>query len=311
MKTRAMSAHSTRANRRNGDDRHAGQSPDRRIRVLHCIHGFGPGGAQRFVQTLMRYQQRRTDCEPVLCVFSNRPDQPGGHLDGIGRTAFLQYSNRLTDPGGTSRFVRRFRALCRAFNPDIIHSHLWPGCRLSALAATALPVHHLWHIHDTRPWLTDTTLRCRALRTVTRLAGNLSGPKLVAVSHAAARYTAEHLGLRTDRVRVVPNGVDIPSIAGKFGPEEFRPAGGELTIGAASLFRPEKGHRLLLAAFAELVERGFPLTLRLAGSGPTQKACEDQVCELGLESRVRFEGLLQTISGLLQTLDIFVLPSTG
>ncbi len=92
---------------------------------------------------------------------------------------------------------------------------------------------------------------------------------VVAVSKAVARY-AVCRGAPTDRVRVVPNAVDV---------ERFRPRApddrlrdelvprGRVAIGFHGRLRPWHGFGMLVRTFARLLDRNLPLHLLIVGEG--------------------------------------------
>ncbi|HZH12377.1 MAG TPA: glycosyltransferase [Microvirga sp.] len=53
---------------------------------------------------------------------------------------------------------------------------------------------------------------------------------------------------------------------------------------------PEKGHRYLFEALAQLNTRGLRCNLDIVGSGPLEEECRSRVKSLGLESQVTFHG---------------------
>ena len=73
-------------------------------------------------------------------------------------------------------------------------------------------------------------------------------------------------------------------------------------------FRKEKGHRILLEAFAGLPERA---RLLLAGDGPLRTETESLAEKMHLGERVVFLGNLTDVRPVLAITDAFVLPSTA
>jgi len=114
-----------------------------------------------------------------------------------------------------------------------------------------------------------------------------------------------------DRIRAIPNGVEIP-------PDDPAARGrirAELGLGAApvlmatSRLHPQKGHRHLLDAFA-LLRASFPaLRLAVVGDGSERQNLEEQARQLGLADSVAFTGFRADVADLLRAADLFVLPS--
>jgi colanic acid/amylovoran biosynthesis glycosyltransferase len=72
-----------------------------------------------------------------------------------------------------------------------------------------------------------------------------------------------------------------------------------------------KGHCVLIEALATARQRLAQVQLDLVGDGPLRGELEELARKLGLDSRVRFHGVLteSAVTSLLQRADLFVLPS--
>jgi glycosyltransferase involved in cell wall biosynthesis len=121
-------------------------------------------------------------------------------------------------------------------------------------------------------------------------------------------------GVTRQRVRVVPNGADLPD------EEAERPAARKLRdqLGAGP-FRPlwvcparlesQKGHAVLIDALARVRAKGIEFVAVLAGEGSLREALTRQVEEAGLADRVHFAGQVDPLGPLLAAADACVLPS--
>jgi glycosyltransferase involved in cell wall biosynthesis len=74
-------------------------------------------------------------------------------------------------------------------------------------------------------------------------------------------------------------------------------------------FRPQKGHDMLLAAFAEVVRELPDASLVLVGDGALSDGLAAQARTLGIASSVRFEGTVPEVWPLLAQADVFALAS--
>jgi glycosyltransferase involved in cell wall biosynthesis len=71
----------------------------------------------------------------------------------------------------------------------------------------------------------------------------------------------------------------------------------------------EKGHDVLLRAFAQLRGRGCAARLVIVGDGPERGALEKLAAELGLGGDVLMPGYVPEMERHLRSFDLFVLPS--
>jgi glycosyltransferase involved in cell wall biosynthesis len=112
------------------------------------------------------------------------------------------------------------------------------------------------------------------------------------------------------RLRVIPNGIpdrDRGTAAPDPALAEF--CGRGFVFGSVGRLSSEKGHALLLEAFAALVSSGVDANLVLLGEGPERSALEGLAGRLGVAERVSMPGYVSEARRHLGLLDAFVLPS--
>lgn len=109
-------------------------------------------------------------------------------------------------------------------------------------------------------------------------------------------------GISPDQVVRIMNGTRIPTELPKRGNPIF-------TIGLVGQILPQKGHRVLLEAIAEL-PRDLPFALRIAGRGEDwfESELRERTEALGLAERVTFLGFVDQAI-LYDDLDLAVVPS--
>lgn len=192
------------------------------------------------------------------------------------------------------RAVRAFAGWCRQRAIQIVQTcdYYANVIGLAGAALARVPV----RIGSRRELQPD---KSRAQLTVQRIAYQLAH-RVVANSRAAARQLGQE-GLATQRIRVIPNGLDLE----RFHARVHEPIDTLITV--ANL-RPEKSHDVLLEAFSRTAARRR-LRLRIVGDGPCRSALERQARELGLGRRVEFLGHREDVADLLALSDLFILPS--
>ncbi len=202
--------------------------------------------------------------------------------------------------------LNRLRRLIREESIDIIHTnglkaHLL-GCLLSAMSRRPL----IWHFRDY-----PTGKRCIQLfRGLARV--------FPAIIIANSRAVKERLG-GLAKIKVIYNGIDtkdfqedgkIPSLR-----EEFGLGRDALVIGAIGHFAPLKGYDDLINAMPLILESVPRIRLLIAGEAiypayrDYREKLRELIARLEIEDKVIFAGQRDDLSSLLQTLDIFVLPS--
>ncbi|WP_134767641.1 glycosyltransferase family 4 protein [Nocardioides sp. 1609] len=189
---------------------------------------------------------------------------------------------------------------------DVFHLHVgtgrenFDGARAAAAAgvpAIVQTLHLPWLIRDHRKRASALT----ALETVDRV---------ITVSRRQ-RATYEDIGVPAERVVTVPNGVraraSSPGRAAarrELGLAPGRPV--VMTVGRLTVM---KGHRYLVDAVPQLLQRFPDLVVVVLGEGHLRRVLVDRAEQLGVAHAVRFVGHRHDARGLLDAADVFVLPS--
>ncbi len=183
---------------------------------------------------------------------------------------------------------------------------------IHANEAHALTAAWLARVHRHVPLVAARRVAFPVSRNRLALARYRAAARILAVSHAVCE---ELLTARLDprRVEIVRDGVEIPP---RDSPDDRRRAGARWGIGVddrvaayVAPFSAEKGHELLIDAFAEL-HRTFPrCRLLLAGDGPLRAQIEQKVRAMNLMPAVLFLGFVREIESVYAACDVFLFPS--
>ncbi len=194
----------------------------------------------------------------------------------------------------------------RDFRVDVFHVHVgtgredFDGAR-AARAAGAGAVVQTLHL----PWTLGSPKHrvpfSRSIRPVDRL---------IAVSELQRR-TYERIGVPGELLRTVPNGIRAR------GPGPGRAAARRalglgptqpvvLTVGR---LMAQKGHRHLIAAVPELVDRFPDVAVVIIGQGTLREKLLQQAAALGVGDHVHLPGFRADARMLLDAADVFALPS--
>jgi glycosyltransferase involved in cell wall biosynthesis len=267
-------------------------------KVLHVVNGEHYAGAER-VQDLLALALPEQGFETAFaCVKPGKFAQARGALTTPLFELPMRSRVDLTS-------ARRLAAIIREGHYSLVHTHTPRSAFVGRLAAawSGVPVVH--HLHS--PTAFDTTHRLRNWLNAATERLSLSGvDAVIAVSQSLARY-ARRIGLASDRIHVVGNGVPCQ------GPLKPRPRPqSSWTLGMVALFRPRKGLEVLLHALAALKGANLPVKLRAIGSFETpqyEAAVKSLASELGVNALVDWRGFSAQVHEELSQLDLFVLPS--
>lgn len=280
------------------------------IRVLFVVPTYGTrgamGGAPKLIGLLARALRERTGAEVRLAVLGS-PDEIAGESGANFPIAYLNAWDRRLRVRSLARAAQRLRRLCREVRPDVVHSALWPADMAAALAAATSGTPHVVHLLDMRPWLAERHVRARLRKQLYRTFLRRSRPALVAAAESVLAYFRLHVGFFEQPAFVVHNGISWEV----FGAMPERPAAARSVpvMGAVGRLQPEKDHATLLQAAQRLTRAGISFELRIAGRGRMLKSHLAFCKAHGLESRVRFLGVMKDLRDFYRDLDVFVLPS--
>ncbi|WP_314193762.1 glycosyltransferase [uncultured Arthrobacter sp.] len=128
----------------------------------------------------------------------------------------------------------------------------------------------------------------------------------VTISEYNLRFLRRRFPDVTARLHLVRNGLELE----RFPYRDPRPIGGTVRVAAVGRLVEKKGFQHLLPAAAELVSQGFPLDMRIAGTGVLADQLQCTVGQLGLDRHVRLLGpqTQDQVHELLDSCDVFVAP---
>lgn len=254
-------------------------------------------GRQRLSPEEMR---RLDDCGGVKFLWVRVPEYAG---NGGGRMLnMLAYSLRVLLPSYTRELPR----------PDVVvGSSVHPIAALSgALLARRFAVPFVFEVRDLWPQtlidlgrLKSNSLVAKAMAWLERWLYRRAD-KIIVLLPRAVDYIGP-LGIDTDKIVWIPNGVDLSLFSR--GNEQAADRNDEMTLMYFGAHGDANGLDNVLRAMSMLQRRRVPVKLRLIGDGPRKKELQSLAVELGL-GNVKFEPPVPkaTIPKLAAEADVFV-----
>jgi L-malate glycosyltransferase len=207
-------------------------------------------------------------------------------------------------PPGRRRLaaVLAIRQLLRGRRADVVHANE-PHALSSAWLARA---------HRSVPLIASRRIALPLSPNSLSMARYRAAGRVVAVSDFVGKSVIGS-GLPSDRVEVICVGVEIPAMISQADRDRARNRFAirqeSLCLGNVAALVPEKGHVLLLRAFADLRTQFPQCLLLLAGEGPEQANLQALVRQLRLEGVVKFPGFVSDVESVYAATDMFVFPS--
>jgi glycosyltransferase involved in cell wall biosynthesis len=271
------------------------------MRVLHVITGLAAGGAEHQLRLLLRHTGAESE---VVALTNPGPVADAIRADGVPVHVLGMRGNR--DLAALPRLV----GLIRAGRFDIVHTHLYRACVYGRIAARLAGVRRVVATeHSLGDGLIEGRRTTRGVRLLYLASERIGGGPTIAVSRAVERRLVAW-GVRPDRIRVIPNGIDAAELA--FEPalrRAFRARHGIApdapVIGGLGRLEPTKRFDVLIDAVRDLPGA----VLLLVGDGSARPALEAQARAGGVADRVVFAGAQPHARDALCAMDVFAAPS--
>jgi len=270
------------------------------LRVMFVISCMPVGGAETLLVELIRRLDRSRFSPELSCLKYRGP---------LGETLAdeVPVFSGLLAHKYDFRVLRRLTRLMRTRHIDAVVTVGTGGDKMfwGRLAA----------------WRAGVPVICSALHSTglpdhVELANRLLVPitdAFIAVAEPHARHLAEHEGCPAEKVRVIPNGVDVEKFHPRWPSARLRRAlgiaEGTPVAGIVAALRPEKHHELFLQAAVLVREQVPSARFLIVGDGPRRRKLESLARHWSLDDAVDFLGTRSDVAELLSLLDVLVLTS--
>jgi glycosyltransferase involved in cell wall biosynthesis len=280
------------------------------MRVIHIIAGLAQDGAQSVLHRLVSQNHSR-DQHIVISMMDEGIYGPRMKEAGVRLYVLDMPHGRMTLSG----VVKLYRLL-RILKPDVVQTWMYHadlvGGILARLARSRIVVWGVRHSdHDSRRTK-------RSTRLVARLCALISGlvPSLIVSCSQRAVAIHRELGYPGERFRVIPNGYDLSQLVpdpaqGMAIRQELRVPQDALLAGFVARWHPQKDHANLVRALAILKGELPELRCLFVGEGMDYDNAElaQLLSNFGITDQVILAGRRTNISGVMNAMDVHVLPS--
>lgn len=272
------------------------------IRVAHVMGKMVGGGVEQVVMNYYRHIDR-SRVQFDFLVDSDSTLVPRGEIELLGGRVFM-----IPPYQSVVAYQRVLITLFKEQGWRIVHSHINALSVFPLRAAKAAGVSvRIAHSHSASGRGEHAK---NAIKWVLRRFANVYPTHRMACS----RYAGEWLFGRGVGFDVLYNAIDLDRF--QFDAEvrlatraELGLTGDSFVILHVGRFMPQKNHRFLIEAFAEVARRRADAVLLLVGTGEARALVEDWVAERGLIDRVVLLGQRQDVERLYMAADVFCLPS--
>lgn len=273
------------------------------MRIAHIFKTTGLSGAEGHILTLSNaLALEGFDCR--LLVLEDPARRPEA-LYAAARTAGVDFVPVPLAGDWDMRAVMRLVREIRAFDAQIVHTHMIHGDTFGTLAAgwTRRVLVQSRHNHDPFRRRLPVRLLLRVLSSPART--------VIAISESLAAFTRDVEGVDPRKIVTIHYGLDPAAVNAAARPGALRaelalPGDASIIAGVGRLTE-QKGWRYLLEAFSALRQQ-LPLAhLVLAGDGPQRAELEAQAA--GLSGTVHFLGWRSDAATVMADADLLAVPS--
>lgn len=269
--------------------------------ILHVFSTFTSGGPQVRTCSILNALGK---------AFTHTIMATDGNYDAATRIAPEVSCRFVPPPKGKGNLLYAF-ALGQAFRqmrPDAAFTYNW-GSFDAILAIRMMGLCPLVHTED--GFGKDEAAGLKKRRIWARRAVLNAAHAVVVPSNTLRNISVGAYGLKSNKVRFIPNGVDLSRFYSGIRNLEWRRRFGipeeSLLVGYIGRLSAEKNLPLLLEAFAGASAANTRLAI--IGDGPCRSELEQLSTKLNLTGRVIFTGPIEDPSGSYRALDVFAMSS--
>ena len=279
------------------------------VHVLVLDTVMDRGGAEAMIMNYMRNINR----DIIKFDFLTNRDYRAAYENEIERLGGKVYHMCPMYPGKFHRYKKEVREFLKE-HPEykIIHSNLEERSYLPLKVAKKMGVPvRISHSHN-RPLGINPKL---IVRYYFRFMLKFYNTHMFACGEEAGDWL--YGKKNRDNVTIMNNAVDANQY--RYNPEVSKEMKkqlgieGKKVIGHVGRFFPQKNHDFLIDIFNEIYKKDKDTVLLLVGGGELDDALKNQIKEkvkkLGLEDAVQFLGVREDVDRVVQTFDVFLLPS--
>lgn len=277
---------------------------NRKIRVLQLVTGFSIGGAERKLLELVNFIDRDRFDITVCAVGISGPLKK--KFEETGCDVFVYIKKHKFD---FSQIIKVAKLMKRR-KIDIVMTTLFYADIIGTFAAliAKVPCRVSWEVSSHPDESRGNTLRHKIFYRFCMKYVD----KIVAVSEGVKKFLIEERNINISRIQTIHYGIDLSKfnmIDGRSKRDELGFNSDDRIIGVGARLTVQKGHTYLIDAAPGILGK-FPNTkFVFVGDGPLRSRLENKIKKNGLSPYFYLLGFRDDMMEIMNTFDIFVLPS--
>lgn len=283
-----------------------------KYKVLHVVGGMNKGGTETMLMNIYRKINRDriqfdflyfTDEETY---YDKEIIELGGEIIRISKIKLIHILD----------FISNISQVINSNGPyKVVHAHTLFNCGLAVKAAEKSNIDiRISHAHTTLD-NENGILRKLYIKIMRNMILKYS-TNLLSCSNLAGKYLFGEDIMKSYKYDILPNLISYENIVNvdKDKVYQFKRINGlnndNLILGNIGTLKEAKNQQFLLDIVYKLKEKNKNVKLLLVGSGPLEENLREKCEKLGIENEVIFTGTRDDIDVILNSMDVFVFPST-
>lgn len=263
-------------------------------KVLIIIPSLQTGGGEKLATDITLFMDKSKFDLQILSFFGPLDSPFEKRVESAG--IMTKYLGKKF--GFDKSIFKKAKEAIKAFNPDIIHTHL--GVIPYILSSTSRYKQKFHTVHSM------ASREASGIRKYLHLiAFKLFGFVPVAICPTVQKSIAEYYNMPIEKIPCINNGIDRTMF--KYVNEEKKDD--HLRIVATGGFRPVKNHILMIKAYDLFLKRYPDSELVILGDGEMRKNIEEAVEKYNLHEKVILKGNVSNVAEELNKSDIYIMSS--
>lgn len=271
------------------------------IKVMHVITDMKIGGAGKWLLNLLHnYDRDKLDIVVAIPEGSMLKDEIG--MLGVRTVEIKGIGDKSLDMNS----INAFRRLFKLEKPQIVHTHASLSARVAAKLAGVKSIIFTKHCIDSP----KTGIK----KLVSASINKKLSSRIMAVSEAVKQNLLD-AGIPDKMITVIYGGVDPIDKLSPREIEEIKKSygidGKELVFGMAARLSEVKGHKYLIEAAENVLNKRNDIKFVIAGAGPMEPQLKQLVEDKGLKQNFVFTGFIRDIGRIYNIFDVNMVCSVS
>ncbi|MDT0627688.1 glycosyltransferase family 4 protein [Alteromonas sp. W364] len=270
-------------------------------KVLHITYDMRIGGTEMVIKNIIEGNDGSVEMS-IFCI-----EEPIGPWGKDLQDEGYSIHSKARENGFDRSLITAIRKHVRAHEIDIIHCHQYTPWVYGTLAVLGLSTKVIFTEHG-RFYPDVSSWKRRFVNPIL----SMMTDRITAISEATKEALVEYEFLKRSNIEVVYNGikalqVDLGEIEQVR--QQHKLKGGDFVFGTVARLDPIKNQKMMLNAFARVLEKRADAKLFIVGDGELMDELEQQIQILDIADSVVLTGYIPYPKAYLAMFDVYLLSS--